>query len=86
MSSPFVPIADVAKHFKVNQATIRGWLKAGIIPKSTYIHIGSTYRFNLAAITEALTVAEDEEVKPNSWNDISGDEEPVPQLETDEDY
>ena len=86
MSSPFVPIADVAEHFKVNQATIRGWLKQGIIPEDTYIHIGSTYRFNLAAITDALTASQSEGGDPATWGDISGDEEPVPQLETDEDY
>ncbi len=86
MSSPFVPIADVAKHFKVNQATVRGWLKAGIIPKHTYIHIGSTYRFNLPAITEALTAAKDETVEPTTWNDVSTETDPIPQLETDEDY
>jgi hypothetical protein len=86
MSSPFVPISDVAEHFKVNQATVRGWLKAGIITKNTYIHIGSTYRFNLAAITEALTTPEGEDVTSATWSDVSGNEETVPQLETDEDY
>jgi len=86
MSSPFVPIADVAEHFKVNQATIRGWLKQGIIPKDTYIHIGSTYRFNLAAITDALTTPKSEEGKPATWSDVSDNEESIPSLETDEDY
>ncbi len=86
MSSPFVPIADVAEHFKVNQATIRGWLKQGIIPEDTYIHIGSTYRFNLAAITDALTTPKSEEGKPATWSDVSDNEGSIPSLETDEDY
>lgn len=86
MSSPFVPIADVAEHYRVSQATIRGWLKEGVIPKHTYIHIGSTYRFNLAAITESLTGAKDETVESTTWSDVSAETDPISQLETDEDY
>mgnify|MGYP003110265340 CR=1 FL=1 len=86
MSSPFVPIADVAKHYRVSQATIRSWLKEGVIPKHTYIHIGSTYRFNLVAITEALTAAEDETIEPTTWNNVKAGADPIPPLETDEDY
>ena len=44
MSSPFVPIADVAEHFKVNQATVRGWLKAWdhSLKTLTYISVRPT--------------------------------------------
>ena len=55
MAEPFVPIEDLAKHFAVSISTIRAWVRQGHIPKSTYIKIGNTYRFNKTSVTEALT-------------------------------
>jgi excisionase family DNA binding protein len=55
--SPYVPIEDVAKYFAVSISTVRAWLRQGHIPKTTYIKIGNTYRFNLTAIVERLTNA-----------------------------
>ena len=52
---PFVPIENLAKHFAVSISTIRAWVRQGHIPKTTYIKIGNTYRFNKTAVTEALT-------------------------------
>jgi excisionase family DNA binding protein len=45
----------LAKHFAVSISTIRAWVRQGHIPKTTYIKIGNTYRFNKTAVTEALT-------------------------------
>jgi|TARA_R110000744_G_scaffold243036_1_gene360047 excisionase family DNA binding protein len=64
MAEPFVPIEDLAKHFAVSISTIRAWVRQGHIPKSTYIKIGNTYRFNMTAVTAALTT-EAEEVAHN---------------------
>ena len=55
--SPYVLIEDVSKYFAVSISTVRAWLRQGHIPKSTYIKIGNTYRFNLTAIVEHLTNA-----------------------------
>jgi len=52
---PFVPIENLAKHFAVSISTIRAWVRQGHIPKTTYIKIGNTYRFNKTSATEALT-------------------------------
>ena len=52
---PFVQIEEMAKHFAVSISTIRAWVRQGHIPKTTYIKIGNTYRFNKTAVTEALT-------------------------------
>lgn len=53
--SAFVPIEDVAKHFSVSISTIRGWIRKGHIPPTTYIKIGNTYRFSVPAVVSALT-------------------------------
>ena len=55
MAEPFVPIENLAKHFSVSISTIRAWVRQGHIPKTTYIKIGNTYRFNKTSVTEALT-------------------------------
>ena len=57
MTEPFVQIEDLAKHFAVSISTIRAWVRQGHIPKSTYIKIGNTYRFNKTAVSDALTKA-----------------------------
>lgn len=53
--SPYVAIEDVAKYFSVSISTVRAWVRQGYIPKTTYIKVGNTYRFNLAAVVEHLT-------------------------------
>ena len=64
MAESFVPIEDLAKNFAVSISTIRAWVRQGHIPKSTYIKIGNTYRFNMTAVVAALTT-EAEEVAHN---------------------
>ena len=61
---PFVPIEDVAKHFTVSLSTIRAWQRQGWIPPSTYIKVGSTYRFHLSKVVEALTASPKDAVQP----------------------
>tara|TARA_R110000803_G_C11839757_1_gene304418 strand:+ start:435 stop:680 length:246 start_codon:yes stop_codon:yes gene_type:complete len=64
---PFVQIEELAKHFAVSISTIRAWVRQGHIPKSTYIKIGSTYRFNKTSVTDALTkAAQDVHEQPNT--------------------
>ena len=55
MTSPYVPIEDVAKYFSISISTVRAWIRQGIIPKDTYIKVGATYRFNLADVENVLT-------------------------------
>jgi len=54
---PLLTIEDVAKHFKVSTSTARAWVRQGYIPKSTYIKIGNTYRFDIDKIVAALIAA-----------------------------
>lgn len=57
MNTPFVPIEEVAKHFSVGVATVRAWVRQGLIPAETYIKIGNTYRFCVPMIVSALTAS-----------------------------
>jgi excisionase family DNA binding protein len=61
MSTEYVPIDDVAKCLHVSPATVRGWVRRGKIPLNTYIKVGTTYRFNVDAVVEALRGSEEAE-------------------------
>ena len=50
----FVPIDEVATHFSVSISTVRAWIRKKRIPKNTYIKLGTTYRFKISALEEAL--------------------------------
>jgi|TARA_R110000824_G_scaffold291226_1_gene479762 excisionase family DNA binding protein len=50
----YVPVEEVADYLSVKVSTIRQWVSKGFIPKSTYLKVGYTYRFNLPAVVEAL--------------------------------
>jgi excisionase family DNA binding protein len=54
MTTEYVPIDDVAKSLHVSPATVRVWVRRGDIPPNTYIRVGTTYRFNLDAVVNAL--------------------------------
>jgi hypothetical protein len=77
----FVPIEVLARHFAVTVSTIRSWVRRGHIPKSTYLKVGNTYRFNISAVVNALTAKPNDEVKQMPVPDKKSDE-PV-QLELD---
>ena len=53
---PLVPASVAAEHFDVTPETIRIKARAGIIPG---IRIGRAWRFDIAAITAALTPSTD---------------------------
>lgn len=59
----YVPIEDVAKRLTVSISTVRTWLRQGYIPKSTYIKVGTTYRFDKEGVVKALIAVPDDEVK-----------------------
>jgi len=59
----YVPIEEVAKRLTVSVSTIRTWLRQGHIPKSTYIKVGTTYRFDKEGLVKALIAQPDDEVK-----------------------
>jgi excisionase family DNA binding protein len=50
----YVTIDRAAQHFSVSTSTVRAWVRNSVIPKETYIKLGTTYRFNLRDMTEAL--------------------------------
>ena len=54
MSVKYTTIDNLAKTLSVSVSTIGSWLKRNIIPKSTYIKVGSTYRFDLEQVIESL--------------------------------
>jgi hypothetical protein len=50
----YVPIEELAQHLSLAITTVRSWVRMGVIPKSTYLKIGNTYRFNIAEVVEKL--------------------------------
>lgn len=50
----YVPVEEVADTLHVKVSTIRQWVSKGFIPKSSYIKVGYTYRFNIPAVIAAL--------------------------------
>jgi excisionase family DNA binding protein len=59
----YVPVEEVADYLSVKISTIRQWVSKGFIPKSTYIKVGYTYRFNIPAVIEAL-IQDEEKTDP----------------------
>ena len=53
-SIEYVPIDEVAKKLNVCPATVRGWVRKGIVPGNTYIKVGKTYRFHINSVVNAL--------------------------------
>jgi|TARA_R110000796_G_scaffold95561_3_gene200892 hypothetical protein len=91
-TSPFVTILELASHLRVSESTLRAWIRTERIPKSLYIHVGKTYRYDLEAITEALRGGKDAKKAPPTatWQEelatIDADE-PITVLENlDEDF
>lgn len=50
----YVPIEELAKHLSLAITTVRSWVRMGVIPKSTYLKVGNTYRFNIPEVIEKL--------------------------------
>lgn len=84
MTEPFVQIEDLAKHFAVSISTIRAWVRQGHIPKSTYIKIGNTYRFNKTAVSDALTKAM-QDVDEASVDEVKDDRQLEMNFDADQD-
>lgn len=64
MSEPLVPIEELAKHFTVSVSTVRAWVRQGLIPKETYVKLGSTYRFSISRVESALLKTPKDESAP----------------------
>jgi excisionase family DNA binding protein len=52
----YVPITTLAEYLHIRVSTVRSWVKCGYIPRSAYLKIGNTYRFNIADVVKALRV------------------------------
>ena len=50
----FAPIEDLSKHLGVSVSTIRVWTRKKHIPEHTYLQVGSTYRYRINAVADAL--------------------------------
>jgi len=64
MEPHYVTIIDVAKYFNVSVSTVRGWIRSESIPPSTYLKLGSTYRFRLPEVEAVLRNDTPQEVEP----------------------
>jgi excisionase family DNA binding protein len=80
-TASYVPVEDVAEHLSVKVSTIRQWVNKGFIPKSTYIKVGYTYRFNVPAVVEALKQDE-----PSDDHEAEGQITQQLELDFNEDY
>lgn len=60
----YVQVDEVAHHFSVSTATIRQWVRQGIIPKSAYINVGQVYRFRIPEIEAALMASSKNSEEP----------------------
>lgn len=58
----YVPITELSEVICTKVTTIRSWVRTGIIPKSTYIKAGNTYRFCVPQVIAALQGNPPEEV------------------------
>lgn len=56
------PIEDLAKFLRISVSTVRAWVAKGYIPRSTYLKVGKTYRFNLNAVISALRKIDNDQV------------------------
>lgn len=54
MSSPYVSIDQLAEYFGVSVSLIRAWVRKNKIDPTTYIRVGTTYRFHLKSVEESL--------------------------------
>ena len=73
---PFVTVEDLAQHFKVSVSTLRAWLRNGHIPTDTYFKIGSTYRFCLEDVCNAMKREDQGEGKDHSiFTELNVDED-----------
>lgn len=55
---PYVTIDKLAEHFSVSVSTIRNWIRQGNIPPTAYIKVGTTYRFSVRDVEQALVADE----------------------------
>lgn len=79
----FVTIEELSKQFSVSPSTIRAWIRQGMIPRDTYLKIGTTYRFNAAKIIAHFTQTSDEETPAPETAPAPTEMTPPTQLELD---
>jgi excisionase family DNA binding protein len=52
--TPYATLEQAAKFFQVSLSTFRSWIQKGIVPRDSYIKLGSVYRFDMPAVETAL--------------------------------
>ncbi len=68
MTDSYVPVEELAKYLCVKVPTVRDWVGKGYIPKTTYIKVGNTYRFNIQEVVVALKQEAPELANDNQTN------------------
>lgn len=75
-------INEVATHFSISLSTARSWIRKGHIPRDAYLKAGTTYRFSLDLITQALLEDKDKqdaEPEPDpTWQEEIVEDTPEP--------
>ena len=74
-SSRFAKIDAVADHFNVSVSTIRTWIRNKSIPRSTYLKVGNTYRFDISKIEKTLLEDNEEPITSTVPTDINIDDD-----------
>ena len=54
LNENLIDINELVSFFNVSLSEINDWINKDIIPSESYIKVGSTYRFQLSSVVEAL--------------------------------
>ena len=65
----------MADHFNVSVSTIRTWIRNKSIPRSTYLKVGNTYRFDISKIEKTLLEDNEESITSSVPTDINIDDD-----------
>lgn len=79
----YVPITKLAEHLHVKISTVRNWVKCGYIPRSAYLKVGNTYRFNIPDTVKALRLRSDADADQEAIIPAAADPTDPVQLEFD---
>jgi excisionase family DNA binding protein len=54
MQEKYVSIEELAEYFSVSASTVRAWIRHGQLTSDNFLKVGSTYRFRISEIENAL--------------------------------
>lgn len=50
----YTTIEQAAENYQVSVSTFRSWVRTGVIPPTSYIKVGRTFRFKISEVDAAL--------------------------------